>query len=134
MTSLIKLNQRFKYKLDGKHDSWQVLDVDKPGELLGDCEDYALTVLFILSNHNWLTFWWNLISRKAKICYCKPNGVGHAVLRFNGQYIDNIQQTWCTKKKLQDKNYNLHWRGYGLYIPYQVAIKMLIGWAIRKRQ
>lgn len=132
------LTENFVYVPDNKDgkwyqkDKWRVLDLIKDSEshsekYYGDCEDFALTALYLLSKKSWWRFWMALITRKAKILHCTVGGEGHAILRYNGFYIDNIQREWFDNSRLTDRGYKLHWGGYGLYIPYQVALKMLIG-------
>lgn len=90
------LNTNFIYKPDpsGK-DLWRILDTSKI--VYGDCEDYALTALYLLCGGSLIKFWKVLVTEKAKIHYVTVRGAGHAVLEFKGLYIDNTHMKWLTK-------------------------------------
>ena len=130
---LEELNKKFKYRKDrdqyGQRDAWYVM-THEPYH--GDCEDYSLTLLFNLKDRKWEKFLLSLLIRESKICHCKVRGRGHAVLRYKGRYIDNIQKKWCTKAYMENREYVFSsW----LYIPYQVVIKLIIGFfQTRKRK
>ena len=125
------LGKKFKYRYDteqyGKRDAWYIMrEQTENGKLEGDCEDFALTLLWHISEHSYVKFWWSLISRKAKVCYCyiETPDRGHAVLRYDGEFADNIQKKFVTKEKMESKGYVFSkW----MFIPSTVAIKMLIG-------
>ena len=66
----------------------------------------------------------SLLTRESKLCFCKVRGIGHAVLKWRGKYIDNIQKRWVSKEDMEQKGYEFSkW----LFIPYLVAIKLAIG-------
>ena len=113
-------------------DAWYVMRPKAPlnHDYRGDCEDFSLTLLFHISDNSWRKFWWNLVSRKAKICFCEVRGGGHAVLRYEGMYADNIQQKFVTLEELQNRNYVF---SKILFIPYMVAVKLLVGKYIKWR-
>ena len=133
MEFLEELNKKFKYRKDrdqyGFRDAWYVMNHEP---YHGDCEDYSLTLLFNLKDRKWEKFLLSLLIRESKICHCKVRGRGHAVLRYKGRYIDNIQKKWCTKAYMENREYVFSsW----LYIPYQVVIKLIIGFfQTRKRK
>ena len=64
--TLTNFNNLYSYKYDAfGRDSWRVLRLDELGQYQGDCEDYALSVLFYhrcLKVHRILCF--QLNSRK----------------------------------------------------------------------
>ena len=134
MEFLEELNKKFKYRKDrdqyGFRDAWYVMNHEP---YHGDCEDYSLTLLFNLKDRKWEKFLLSLLIRESKICHCKsPRGVGHAVLRYKGRYIDNIQRKWCTKEYMENRGYKF---SIWLYIPYQVVIKLVMGFfQTRKRK
>ena len=103
---LAHLNKNFKYVSDkdqyGKREAWYVM---KQLPFEGDCEDYSLTYLYEASNRSYIKMYWNLIFGGYKVCYCQVHGTGHAVLRHNGEYLDNIQKEWCTKELLESRGY-----------------------------
>ena len=122
-----ELNDNWTYKYDidqyAKKECWKIMH---SAPYLGDCEDYSLTLLFNICDKSYFKFWWSLISRKAKICYCyvETPDRGHAVLRYDGEFADNIQKKFVTKEKMESKGYVFSkW----MFIPSTVAIKMLIG-------
>lgn len=57
----VVFSESFVYVPDDK-DEWRIL---KPIDdmYFGDCEDYALTYLFLYSGKSWTKFWLNLITR-----------------------------------------------------------------------
>tara|TARA_R110002020_G_C15756666_1_gene726680 strand:- start:49 stop:447 length:399 start_codon:yes stop_codon:yes gene_type:complete len=125
-TFLDELNKKFIYKKDREQyshrDAWHIM---KREPYYGDCEDYALTLLYNLKDRSILKFLFSLIIRESKIIYCKsPRGIGHVILKYKGRYIDNIQKEWTTRGALKADGYKLSaW----LYIPYQVVIKLIFG-------
>ena len=133
MEFLEELNKKFKYRKDrdqyGFRDAWYIMNHEP---YHGDCEDYSLTLLFNLKDRKWEKFLLSLLIRESKICHCKVRGRGHAVLKYKGRYIDNIQKKWCTKAYMENREYVFSsW----LYIPYQVVIKLIIGFfKTRKRK
>ena len=86
------MRARFTYRRDSKIDKWVIID-PKTDKIVGDCEDFALTTLAA-----------TLGSKKAakqalwrgdaQIIYTRFNGGGHAVLFYNGHYIDNVHPYW----------------------------------------
>jgi|TARA_R110000803_G_scaffold161357_1_gene225093 hypothetical protein len=122
-----ELNDNWTYKYDidqyAKKECWKIMH---SAPYLGDCEDYSLTLLFNICDKSYFKFWWSLITRKAKIDHVGVYGNGHAVLRYEGRHIDNIQRKWCTKKDLESKGYNFS-KSWLLYGPYGVAVKLLHG-------
>ena len=123
---LEKFNSLYSYKYDAfGRDSWRVLRLDKLGQYQGDCEDYALSVLFyVVSRESWLRFWMLLLMFEAKLCYVTTkNGGGHAVLRFGDMYIDNWTQDWVSKAQMEKLGHQFHnWK----FIPTTVAIRMMM--------
>tara|TARA_Y100001938_G_C7881769_1_gene325362 strand:- start:75 stop:509 length:435 start_codon:yes stop_codon:yes gene_type:complete len=126
-----RLNDEFKYVRDsdqyGKRDAWYIM---KEAPWDGDCEDYALTALYRLSGYSYTKMWISLLTRKAKLCFCTVRGTGHAVLKYKGEYVDNIQKGFCSKEIMEQDGYEFSkW----LFIPYQVAIKLAIGVYIKRK-
>jgi len=121
-----KLNSLFSYVKDadqyGHREAWFIM---KKAPYAGDCEDYSLTLLYNLKGRSLYKMLISLLIRESKICHCKVKGNGHAVLKYKGRYIDNIQKKWCQKHYLESRDYVFSsW----LYIPYQVIVKVLIGY------
>jgi predicted transglutaminase-like cysteine proteinase len=131
---LKELNYKFRYIKDsdqyGKRDAWYIMKrPDEDGWYRGDCEDYSLTLLYNLKGRSVRKLLLSLLIRESKICFCKVNGVGHAVLYYKGQYIDNICQKWVSKEYLEQDDYEF---SFWIYIPYQVIIKLVMGYFITK--
>lgn len=82
----------FVYTADGWADKWVI------GRLTGDCEDFALTVLYRLHGNSKARVVKALLTGKARIIRTEARkGVGHAVLEYRGYYIDNIGKRWLER-------------------------------------
>lgn len=95
---------RFRYKRDG-FDTWRILKTDKHGLALGDCDDFAITALYLESGRSLKRMWWNLLTLQAAIWMVQTvEGEYHAVLWVRGKgWIDNIVPLWreeCGYKRL----------------------------------
>ena len=120
-----ELNSTWAYKYDidqyAKREHWQIM---KERPYVGDCEDYALTLLYLISGKSMWKFWWYLCTGKAQIRrVITKNGGGHAVLRFGNMWADNWTKkfvTWEEMEKLGHKKY------YWFYLPQDVALKLLL--------
>ena len=121
-----ELNETWKYRYDdeqyGTREYWTIMR-EPPYE--GDCEDYALTLLWLISDKSLLTFWWNLITFKAQIRrVITKNGGGHAILRIGDLYADNWSKAfvdWSVMEGYGHKKY-LWW-----YSPIGVLLKFFMG-------
>ena len=107
--TLQDLNARFQYRSDTEQHSlqekWTILR-NTTGPLVGDCEDYALTALWMINGRNDPAFHQSLKSGKAKIHFCyTPRNIAHAVLEYNGLLLDNIQKEWLSKKAFESLGY-----------------------------
>ena len=112
-------NKLYEHRSE-KGDQWRIPKLIN-GQILGDCEDYSLGVLYyVLSEKSLFKFWWLLLS-KAKIHYVTNNDGGHAVLRFNDMYIDNWTQEWVSKQHMESLGHKFHrvW-----FLSFQVFVKM----------
>lgn len=102
--SIEEVNKKFKWVSDRKSDdmldSWRICRTDSEGNLIGDCEDYSLTVIFEYYDRDWKKFiWFYLILGRFMIYTTKTeNGTWHAITRHGDVYFDN----W-TKRPL-DRN------------------------------
>lgn len=86
----------FHYRSD-RRDTWRLLREPGPdGLFLGDCEDFALTVLWLMAGRSWLRLWWLVISFQAMIWNVRTaGGEAHAALWLRGHgWIDNIYPWW----------------------------------------
>lgn len=93
---LDKFTNSFVWESDGRLDSWQILTPDVDGKYHGDCDDFAITVSYILSGGSLLRMWWNLITRKHWVYWCRdPVGGAHIILYVRGKgWIDNWYPYW----------------------------------------
>ena len=70
MEAVQKVNSLFEYQFDKDQynvaDYWRVLDVNAEKDQ-GDCEDYALTVGWLLAGQSRLKFTWMILTKKIKI-------------------------------------------------------------------
>ena len=125
--TLTNFNNLYSYKYDAfGRDSWRVLRLDELGQYQGDCEDYALSVLFyVICKKSWLRFWWLLITFQAELCGCDTKGGGHVVLRYGDMYIDNWTKAWVELEDMQELGHEF-WPWYKTIIPTTVAIKMVM--------
>ena len=104
--ALKELNSKFVYKRDSVRwfDNWRVLYGD--GKWEGDCEDYSLTLMWLLSDKSLAKFLWNILIMKHLMWFVKsPSGEGHAVVKIDGMYYDNIQKKSTTREELVKQGY-----------------------------
>lgn len=119
--TLKDFTERYVYKYDPSYDQWRILKLED-GKYQGDCEDFSLSVLYyVICNESLFAFWYQLIFGKAKIHYVDNNG-GHAVLQWDGMYIDNWTKDWVSREHMESLGHKFHKR---YYLFYQVALKML---------
>ena len=120
------LAKHFQYRSDGKLDNWHIMPMDN---LRGDCDDYAVTALYLMCKGSLLKFWLKIITFQAVFWFTKsPTGGGHLVLwmRDHG-YIDNWDRKWVTKDYMKQE-------GYKFVFPWLapfVALKMFNGVILR---
>lgn len=81
------VNAYWEYKPDGKIDRWAFKSP-------GDCENYALLVLKLIAGGQREAVRM-LLRGRAAIWYVRTmSGDGHAVLEYNGRFIDNRLREW----------------------------------------
>jgi|TARA_B110000971_G_scaffold211114_1_gene239080 hypothetical protein len=132
-------NAKWEYRLDseqyGMADAWKIIYVENAyGKYVGDCEDYALSVLYRLCGESHLKMWWMLITHQAGICLVGPSKwkVSHAVLRYKGEWVDNWTKKLGPKSEIE-KNHTFH-AVFGLGFAYMTAIKMLKSKVVRQME
>lgn len=98
--ALRDLRRRFTYRPDGGLDRWRILRAPA-GPLVGDCEDYALTLAWILAGKSLARFWLDLVLCRSVIWFClSPRGRGHAMLWRRGRgWSDNIYRGWSPRPR-----------------------------------
>lgn len=89
--TLNELVARFRWVSDGPRDTWRILN-NATGALEGDCDDFALTALWIEAGCSWLrVFLWAFTGRAMIWRTYTAKGERHAVLRVRGKgWICNI--------------------------------------------
>lgn len=94
---LQSFRNRFRYKSDAE-DVWTVLK-EPTGPVHGDCDDFALTSLWIVAGHSWLRMLWWVTTFQACMWYTRsPKGGGHAMLWVKGYgWTDNWYPVWNEK-------------------------------------
>lgn len=108
-----ELCDRFVYQSDRK-DRWTILG---DGNWHGDCEDFALTALWLLSGKSWLRLWWLVLTCQAVIWHASTAGGPHVMLWVRGKgWIDNWYPVWSS--------YARHQRVFPYLAPI-LAIKLL---------
>lgn len=93
------LAARFKWTGDGKLDSYRILSAPE-GPLKGDCDDFAVTALWLVEGKSMRRFWWALLTFRAVIWFVKGRSfASHIVLwhRDHG-WIDNQNPAWGPRK------------------------------------
>lgn len=114
------LNGRYRYRRDGKIDSWRIMPLE--GEMLvGDCDDYVTTLMFLLSGESNTRLMWDILRAKYVPWFCKmPDGQYHVVLWVKGHgWIDNGQRIFTEEAP-----------NYQYYVPipfFATYIKMFLG-------
>ena len=117
MMTIDNLAARFKWTRD-RGDSWRILSAPT-GKLQGDCDDFAVTALWIAEGGSMWRFWWALLTFRAVLWVVKGRRfASHVVLHHRELgWIDNQNPAWGAK---QDK------LRYPIIFPVAVA-KMMIG-------
>ena len=121
------LNSKFKYQSDRRWlDVWKVLDIDQP-MVAGDCEDYSLTLMWLLSDRSMARLLLNITLFRYRMWFVKsPRGEGHAIVKIGDLFYDNIQKKGATKQQLVEKGYKFVFP----LIPPFVYLKLLISYTV----
>jgi len=131
------MNKKFVWTSDSKtksfRDHWRILDTD-PDKIYGDCEDFSLTLLYLINDKNMLRFFKDLILGRAKLYYVKykPSDNGHAVLYYRGAYVCNIYHQWCMREEM--KNHKFYMSFPFPFIALKLAIAKIIDFFWYDRQ
>lgn len=90
------MRKQFRYESDGPLDDWEI------GLTVGDCEDFSLTILYLIFGRSRKRAVLALLNGDARMIYTKtPRGAGHAVLEYRGHFIDNRFPTWTKQWRYQ---------------------------------
>lgn len=124
--ALKTLNKKFVYTADRNllRDKWTIIkDFSKP-QVYGDCEDYSLTLVWLVSDGNMKKFWRNLRKNYSLYFVKSPGGEGHIVLydKTTRLYVDNIQKKFVTRDVLISKGYKLIFRAPNILIRIKLAL------------
>lgn len=105
--------ERFRYQADGA-DRWSLIE----DSARGDCEDFALTVLWIRAGRSWLRLFWMVLTMRAMLWHTRSGGRGHVMLWVAGRgWIDNVFPSWSHSPR--------HPRIYPIIAPL-LALKILL--------
>ena len=101
--AILYLNNRFSYMADDPKsffEKWR-LGFNKSEKLVGDCEDYALTLLLIINGGSKFQAIKDLMSKRANLLvYEGERGDRHIELEYDGAHACNITKHWHRGKKL----------------------------------
>lgn len=88
----------FTYEADGKIDSYHIL---RDLHSRGDCDDFAITVLWLAANRSKARLFWWLLTRRAKIVMCRTRKGNLHVAAWlkNYGYSDNWFPHWNEELK-----------------------------------
>jgi hypothetical protein len=129
--ALKKLNSHFVYRKDNVRwfDNWRIIYSEKEDKWFGDCEDYSLTLMWMLSNRNLFQFLWDILRFKYLMWYVKsPRDAGHGIVQIGNLYYDNIQKKGVSKEELISKGYKFVFP----LIPPFVFIKLFLSYTLGK--
>lgn len=118
------LAKRFKWTKDGV-DTFRILS-NTTGPLEGDCDDFAVTALWLAEGRNMRWFWAAILTGRAVIWRALTDeGNGHAVLwhREHG-YIENGVPRWRPKIAKDLTLVRKRWSA-------EIASKLLLGKVLR---
>ena len=95
--------RRFRYREDGRIDSFRIIWRPE-GEMHGDCDDRAVTSLWLVEGRSMIRFWLALISGRAAIWRCTlPDGGRHAILWHRGHgWIEQGNGGMWTEEPAED--------------------------------
>lgn len=87
------INGKFKYEADESLDSWHILDLNED-TVFGDCDDYAVTTAYELSDRSVFKMFWGITTRKIAFYRTRTETGKHLVLKYNDMFTDNITAKW----------------------------------------
>jgi hypothetical protein len=128
LNSAIKeVSDKFVYTADKTEnfmgDNWFVMK-EAGGKYYGDCEDFSLTVMYLLAGSNMLRLLWNIFIGKYKLHAVASNGViiNHCVGEIDNIWFDN----WVMSVKNKDEFFNQTKHIYGNRISFFTIFSKLI--------
>jgi hypothetical protein len=128
------VSSRFRYLADKKliyGDSWFVMD-ERDGVMRGDCDDFAITCLWLICDRNIFKFILNvLILHRYRMYFSiSPNKENHIVGYAKGLWFDNWSLSALPKEEFLKKT------KHKIKLPYFspiIVVFLLIGLFYRKR-
>lgn len=111
--AIATLNSKFVYTAD-KHllrDNWTIIKDFSSDKVYGDCEDYSLTLLWLISKNK--TEFWRKLRYDYSLYFVKlRSGEGHIVLysKDRDQYIDNITKKFVNRDELIKRGYKFKFK------------------------
>jgi hypothetical protein len=124
--SIKEVSDKFVYTADKTgdfiKDNWFVMS-ETDGEYRGDCEDYALTVLYILAG-GYFKMLWNLLIGKYSLHIVASAGdvLNHCVGRVDDMWFDN----WTLSAKNREEFFERTQHKYGKKISFFIIVSKLI--------
>ena len=68
-----------------------------------------------------------LLTGKFKICYVTVNGGGHAILEYEGMYVDNWKRQWTSRSEYELDYKKYDWTYKYAFNPFVVITKLVMG-------
>ena len=128
-----EVHKDFLYKADkkGLFDRWFVMHPDDQGKYRGDCDDFALTVLWKLCDQKMSKWILNvIILHKYRIIWATTNvGGTHVVGTAKGLYFDN----WGSQALPKDEFVRIRKHKLGWMVPSFIMIIYLTAGAFTKK-
>lgn len=127
------VSERFVYQLDKARftDAWYVMR-EQGGHMYGDCEDFALTVFWLMSGKSLLTFLWRLlITSEYELHAVKSNGsstVNHCIASYHGNWFDNWTKDEMNAGHFFDKTKHVHSHKISRFVIFS---KLIFGYRYR---
>jgi hypothetical protein len=128
--SVYEVQSKFGYVSDTTDinlDNWVVMK-ERDGKYLGDCEDFALTVFWLMSGKNLIVFLWNLlVSGKYQlhgVCSAGSTQINHCIGSTDEFWFDNWTKEVFTKDKFFEKTKHVHMKRFG---KFTIFSKLLLG-------
>ena len=131
--ALEHVSDRFVYQLDKAllTDAWFVMR-EQDGKMYGDCEDFALTVFWIMSGKSLLHFLWRvLITGEYELHGVKSNGsnaINHCVACYHGNWFDNWTKNEMNADYFFNKTAHVHGKKMSRFVIFS---KLLFGYNYR---
>ena len=122
------VSKKFTYTADRTgsfmKDNWFIMK-EQDGKYRGDCEDYALTVMYLVAG-GYLKFFWKLITGEYKLHITSSNGdkLDHCVGSIDGVWFDD----WTLKGLSREQSFEKTGQKYGhKRSVFVVFSKLLVG-------